>query len=636
MSYVKSMMGNNFIEYASYVIKERAIPDINDGFKPVQRRILHSLYEVDDGKFNKVANVVGNTMKYHPHGDASIYSALVVLANKDLFIEKQGNFGNIYTGDEASAARYIECRLTPLAKEVLFNRDLTEYTDSYDGRNKEPITFPAKIPNLLLMGAEGIAVGMSTKIFPHNYKELLEAQIKILREEDYNIYPDFQQGGLIDISEYEKGNGKVKIRAIIEIKDNKTLIIRGVPYGTTTQSLINSIESSAKKGKIKINTINDYTAEKVEIELKTSRGEDAEDVLKSLFAYSDCEVTVSVNLIAIVNSKPKQLDVNHVLEYSTKRLVSILKKELEFERDKLNQRLHDITLEQIFIENRIYKKIEELKTYDSVISTVIKEMSKFKDLFIRKLNNDDIEKLLQIKIKRISRYDIENHKKNIDDIVKKLEYINEKLKNVKEYTIEYLIGKIDKYGAQYERKTKIIKMDTISAREISQPDIKVFWDKKSGFLGTDVKGDHYFIASAYDKFLVIDNDMTYKVVQVEGKRFLDTKVIYLDKFDEKKIFSIIYLDADKKVPYAKKFNVSKYITNKIYSLTSVKNGTVKYISIDPNDVIKVFYRKKSRQKINEELFNFKSINVKSPGAKGNRMSTKDVVKIIKVKNLKKF
>ena len=320
MSYVKKMMNTNFLEYASYVIKDRAITDINDGLKPVQRRILHSLYEMEDGKFNKVANVVGNTMKYHPHGDASIYSSLIVLANKDFFIEKQGNFGNIYTGDEASAARYIECRLTPLAKEVLFNKDLTEYTDSYDGRNKEPITFPSKIPNLLLMGTEGIAVGMSTRVLPHNFNELLEAQIKILNNEKYSIYPDFPQRGLIDVSEYKKGNGKVKVRAVIEIKDNKTLIIKEIPYGTTTQSIANSIEQGVKKGKIKINSINDYTSDKVEIELKTSRGENAEDVLKSLYAYSDCELSISVNLITLVENKPIQLTVNKVLEYNTKKL----------------------------------------------------------------------------------------------------------------------------------------------------------------------------------------------------------------------------------------------------------------------------------------------------------------------------
>ncbi|MBN2545064.1 MAG: DNA topoisomerase IV subunit A, partial [Spirochaetes bacterium] len=342
MGYVKSLLGTNFIEYASYVIKERAIPDINDGLKPVQRRILHSLYEVDDGKFNKVANIVGNTMKYHPHGDASIYSSLVVLANKDLFIDKQGNFGNIYTGDDASAARYIECRLSELAKEVIFNSDITEYTESYDGRNKEPVTLPAKIPVLLLMGAEGIAVGMSTKILPHNFNELLDAQIKIIKNQKFEIYPDFQQGGLIDVSEYDKGNGRVKIRAVIDIKDNKTLLIREVPFGTTTQTLINSIENAAKKGKVKINAINDFTAEKVEIELKTSRGESADDVIKSLYAYTDCELSVPISLIAIVNNKPKILSVNEVLKYNTNKLMADLLKELNIEKDKLLQKLHDL------------------------------------------------------------------------------------------------------------------------------------------------------------------------------------------------------------------------------------------------------------------------------------------------------
>ncbi|MCK4797339.1 MAG: DNA topoisomerase IV subunit A, partial [Spirochaetes bacterium] len=627
MSYVKKMMSSNFIEYASYVIKERAIPDINDGLKPVQRRILHSLYEVDDGKFNKVANVVGNTMKYHPHGDASIYSSLVVLANKDFFIEKQGNFGNIFTGDEASAARYIECRLSTLAKEVLFNKDITEYTDSYDGRNKEPVTLPSKIPSLLLMGTEGIAVGMSTRILPHNFVELLEAQVKILNKQEYSIYPDFQQAGLIDVGEYNKGNGKVKVRAIIEVKDNKTLIIKEIPYSITTQSLINSIESAAKKGRIKISSINDYTAEKVEIELKTSRGEIAEDVLMSLYAYSDCELSISVNLITIWDNKPREMSVNEVLEYNTKKLAADLKKELEIEKEKLEQKMHDLTLEQIFIENRIYKKIEELKTYQAVYSTIEREMNKYKKLFIRALAQEDIEKLLQIKIKRISRYDIENHKRNIDDIVRAIDLVSNRLKNVIKYTIEYINNILKKYRNDYPRKTKIIRMDFISAKEISQPDTKVYWDKDTGFLGTDVKGGHYFIASAYDKFLVISSDSTYKVVSIESKKFIDTNVIYLNKFDPERVFSLMYKDLDTKISYVKKFRVEKFILNKVYNLGSTNNGKIDYISINPDAKVKVYYKKKKKQRVNEELFDFSNLEIKGSGAKGNRVSTKEVIKI---------
>ena len=631
MSYVKKMIGTNFIEYASYVIKDRAITDINDGLKPVQRRILHSLQEMDDGKFNKVANVVGNTMKYHPHGDASIYSALVVLANKDMFIEKQGNFGNIYTGDEASAARYIECRLSPLAKEVLFNKDLTEYLDSYDGRNKEPITFPCKIPSLLLMGTEGIAVGMSTKVLPHNFREVLEAQIKILNKEKFEIYPDFQQGGMIDVSEYRKGNGKVKVRAVIEIRDNKTLIIKEIPFGTTTQSLINSIEAGVKKNRIKINSINDYTAENVEIELKTSRGEDAEDVLKALYAYSDCETSISVNLITILENKPAQLTVNKVLEYNTKRLVENLKRELEIEREKLTQKLHDLTLEQIFIENRIYKKIEELKTYESIIKTIIDAMNKFKHLFIRELTPEDVERLLQIRIKRISRFDIENYKKEIDDIVRYLKDIESNLKNLKKYTINYLSHLIEKYGNLYPRKTKIMKIDTITAKDIPAEEIKVFWDKNTGFLGTDVKGDHYFLATQFEKFLVISDDATYKVISIDSKKFIDTNILYLDKYNPEKIFSLIYTDVESNVSYAKKFQIEKFITNKIYALGSAANCKIDYFSTEANGSVVVRYKKKPRQKVNEERFDFSKLELKGVTARGNRVSTKELLKVVKTK-----
>ena len=488
--------------------------------------------------------------------------------------------------------RYIECRLTSLAKEVLFNRDLTEYTDSYDGRNKEPVTLPSKLPSLLLMGTEGIAVGMSTKVLPHNFNELLDAQIKMLNNEKYTIYPDFPQGGLIDVSEYKKGNGKVKVRAVIDIKDNKTLIIKEIPYGTTTQSLMNSIEQGVKKGKIKINSINDYTSEKVEIELKTSRGESAEDVLKSLYAYSDCELSISVNLITLVENKPVQLTVNKVLEYNTKKLVLDLKKELEIENGKLMQKLHDLTLEQIFIENRIYKKIEELKTYESIIETITREMNKFKHLFIRPLVDDDIEKLLQIKIKRISRFDIENHRKEKDDIVRAIKDIDVKLKNIKKHTIEYLGNLIEKYGKDYQRKTKIIKMDTISIKDIPAEEIKIFWDKKGGFLGTDVRGDHYFLATTFDKFLVISKDSTYKIISIDSKIFIDTNVIYINKFNPQKIFSVIYTDLESNLSYAKKFKIEKFITNKIYTIGSSNQGIIKYMSFDPEDKVMIYYKKK--------------------------------------------
>ena len=619
---IKDMIGSNFIEYASYVIKDRAIPDIDDGLKPVQRRILHSMDEMDDGKFNKVANVIGNTMKYHPHGDQSIGGSLVVLANKDYFIEKQGNFGNIFTGDDASAPRYIECRLSPLAKEVLFNKEITEYVDSYDGRNKEPVTLPAKVPVLLMMGTEGIAVGMTTKILPHNFGELLAAEIAILQNKDFEIYPDFPQGGIIDVTEYAKGNGKVKIRAKIEMPNDKTLLIKEIPFGTTTESLIGSIENAAKKNQIKISSINDYTAEKVEIEIKPGRGETAADIEKALYAYTDCEVTLSVSCILIMDNKPVEMTVDDVLRHNAQKLVVDLEKELNIEKHKLTERLQDMTLEQIFIENRIYKKIEELKTYDEIIATITKELNKFKKLFIRDLTIEDIERLLEIKIKRISRFDIENHRRNMDDIVRKLEEIEINLKNVVKYTIKYIQGIQTKYAKQYPRKTQIKKFKTVTVKEIEKDiDVNVYWDKKGGFLGTDVKSDTVLTALPGEKFLVICKDATYKVVGVESKIFIDTTAMYVETFDEKKVFCLISTDLATNTAYSKKFKIEKFLTNKVYNLSPSGKGRIEYLSVNPKQKVVLHYVKKPKQKINEEQFSFADVEIKGYGIKGNKVCT---------------
>lgn len=629
MPNINKFFSHNFIEYASYVIKDRAIPDADDGFKPVQRRILHSLQEMDDGKFNKVANIVGNTMKYHPHGDASIYSSLVVLANKEYFIEKQGNFGNIFTGDEASAARYIECRLSSLAKEVLYNKDLTEYTSSYDGRNKEPLHFPAKIPVLLLLGTEGIAVGMSTKILPHNFNELLEAQIKILKKEDFDIYPDFLQHGTIDVTDYNEGNGRVRVRARIDETDEKTLLIREIPFGTTTESIIDSIEKAAKSSKIKISSINDYTAEEVEIEIKTARGEYSSNLKKLLYAYTDCEMSISVNLICIVNSEPRELSVKDLLKYNTMQLKDTLKRELEIEQEKLSERLQDLTLEQIFIENRIYKQIEELETYDEIITTVTDAMNKFKELFIRELTLDDVERLLEIKIKRISRYDMNKNRRTIDDIVRNLNEVKRHLKNVTKYTIDYISGLIKKYGKDYPRKTKITNIESIDKSDIKLPDVKVGWDKESGFFGKDVKSETIFTVSPLTKFIVFDRRGFFKVISIEDKTFIDVNVLYLDVIDEKRIYTVIYKDLSLQTSYVKRFQFSKYILNKEYKLAPAKEFQVQYFSIRQNPVVTVHYEKKPRQKVNSEVQDLSKIQVKAYNIKGNRVSTKTVKRVVK-------
>ena len=443
------LFDTNFLDYTSYVIRERAIPDVADGLKPVQRRILQTLFNMDDGRFHKVANVVGDCMKLHPHGDASIFSALVNLANKGYLIDRQGNFGNIFTGDQASAARYIECRLSPLARETLFNKDLTEFADSYDGRMQEPVALPAKIPLLLMQGAEGIAVGMATKIMPHNFCELLEAQKKILRDEPFVLYPDFLLGGAIDVSGYEDGNGRLRCRARIEEKNEKTITIKDIPYGTTTQSLIESVEKAARGNKLKILSINDYTAEEVEIEIKLVRGIYAADTIKALYAFTDCEMPISPNLTVIVENNPAVLTVSEVLRQNTKKLVLDLEKELTIEHGRLKEKLHAHLLEQIFIEERLYKQIEECKSYKAVVETIAAALLPYRDKLVREVTNDDIERLLEIRIKRISRYDLDKKKKDIKEVRDNIKAVEKHLLDMVVYTINYLDDLLNRYGHLY-------------------------------------------------------------------------------------------------------------------------------------------------------------------------------------------
>ena len=416
MAYVKKLFDKNFLEYASYVIRDRAIPDLEDGLKPVQRRVLHTLLEIDDGKFHKVANVVGQCMKYHPHGDASIAGALVVLANKDLFIDKQGNFGNILTGDEASAARYIECRIKPIARDILYNPDITKFVPSYDGRNMEPVAFRAKLPLCIILGAEGIAVGMSTRILSHNIREVIEAEKSCLMGKPFQLYPDFQTGGLTDVSEYEDGKGKIVSRVRMDTSDPKRIVITELAYGSTTESLISSLENAAKLGRIKISSINDYTTDRVEIEIVLQRGVYAKDVIEALYAFTECEVSVSLNLLVIKDNMPVVMTVTEVIQHHAKQLEQILKEELELERKNLLDRLHARTLERIFVEERIYKKIEEMKTAEAVIKAVIDGFKPFEAELIRPITKDDVERLLKIPIRRISLYDINKNRQEVKEI----------------------------------------------------------------------------------------------------------------------------------------------------------------------------------------------------------------------------
>ncbi|MBU1078969.1 MAG: DNA topoisomerase IV subunit A, partial [Spirochaetes bacterium] len=527
MAYVKKLFNENFLYYASYVIKDRAIPELEDGLKPVQRRIMHTLFEADDGKFHKVANIVGSCMKYHPHGDASIYSSIVVLANKDLFIDKQGNFGNVLTGDEASAARYIECRAAPLAKDVFYNPKITQYEESYDGRNKEPVIFPAKIPVVVITGAEGIAVGMSTKILPHNPVEVLAAEIACLRGEAFRLYPDFPTGGIVDPGEYQDGLGRVRVRATLDTSDPKRIIIRDMPYGVTTESLIESIEAAAKSGRLKIASISDYTTDRVEIEIRLARGVYSQETVDALYAFTQCEQSISCNLLVIKDGQPTIMTVTEIIRHHAKRLLAILKAELELQIRELLDDLHARTLERIFIEERVYKAIETKKTQGAVDKAVIDGLAPFAKEIKREVTLEDVERLLRIPIRRISLYDIEKAKAEMERIKAALKEARHHLAHLTEYGIDFLERVIKRLKPDWARKTRIGSFDRVDAKEVAKRDIAVRYDPQTGYLGTSVSGGEYqFDVSPFDKVLVVRHSGIYSVVPAPERLFVDKGVLY--------------------------------------------------------------------------------------------------------------
>jgi len=634
MVYVNKLFNRNFLEYASYVIKDRAIPHIEDGFKPVQRRILHALFEMDDGKFHKVANVVGNCMKYHPHGDASIYSALVALANKELFIEKQGNFGNIFTGDEPSAARYIECRLLPLARELLYKPEITQYEDSYDGRNREPVTFPAKIPVLLVQGAEGIAVGMSTKILPHNLIEVVEALMACLKGEPFTLFPDFPTGGLVDVSGYDNGNGKVLVRAKLDTEDPKKIVIRNLPFGSTTESLINSLETAAKKNKIKISGINDYSAENVEIEINLARTVYAKDTLDAFFAFTDCESSIPVNLLVIREGRPEIMTVAEVIQYHAHRLVEILTAELNLEQKQLKDKLHARTIEQIFVQERIYKRIEEMTTMEAVIKSVIEGLKLFSTQIKREVTTDDVEHLLKIIIRRISLYDINKAKKEMQEIRKRLKDIRHHLSNITDYALSFLRETvIDKYRDLYPRRTEIVSFEQVDVRRAARRNLKLRYDSTTGYLGYDVNGNVLFDVSQYDRILVIRKSGAYSVIDAPKKLFVDRGMHYCGFSDQgtcgKTVFTVIYRDK-KGYPFIKRCRIEKFILNRGYALVP-DNCSVLKISTGENGLVNVHYRRKPRLRVLQETFKVSDFNVKGVRARGVRLAGREVksVKFVK-------
>lgn len=502
MEDVKQLMQDHYLKYASYVILDRAIPHVLDGLKPVQRRILHTLWNMHDGKLHKVANVAGQTMAFHPHGEVAIVDALVNMANKGFLLDQQGNFGNIFTGDPAAAARYIETRLSALAKETMFNPDLTTFSLSYDSRNQEPVSLPAKIPLLLMQGAEGIAVGMATSILPHNFVELLEAEIAMLGGEEVNVFPDFLTGGIMDASDYRHGKGKIKLRAKIDVKDPKTIVVTEICYGTTTESVIRSIDEAAKKGKIKIEAINDYTAEKVEIEIKLPRGQYAEDLINALYAYTECEVSLSSQMIVIKDDLPAELSVIEILQIHVEKLKEYLKEELEIQKNRYLEKIFDKTLEQIFIENRLYKKIEEISSYDKIHQVIEKGLEPYHNQLLHIPTYDDREKLLNIPIRRISRFDLEKNQEEIATTQKLLQGVEKDLKNIKNYAVGYLKGLLEKYGKDFPRKTVLQSIQQVDIRAIATRAVKVGFDPQSGFVGTKVGGDTILECTNFDKLLL--------------------------------------------------------------------------------------------------------------------------------------
>lgn len=623
---LRSMMDRNFLEYASYVICDRAIPAMEDGFKPVQRRILWSLHENDDRRFTKVANIVGHSMLYHPHGDASIADAIVSLTNRSYLIEGQGNFGNPLTGDPPAASRYIECRLTDLARNEVFNDDLTPFVPNYDGRRKEPVTLPSKLPLLLMLGAEGIAVGMSTRVLPHNFCELIEAQIAIMRKKPFTLYPDFFQGGMMDVSEYDDGNGKVKIRARFEKDQKSRLVIREVPYGTTTESIISSIEDAVRKKKVPVRAINDFTAENVEIELLLSPGTKPEKAIQALYAFTNCENSISVRAVVIQKDRPVDSNVSEILRCNTEQTIDVLRRELELRKHNLQEALQQKTLIQIFIENRIYKAIEECKTAEAVCSAVYKGLEPFKKRLLRPVTDDDIEMLLGVRIRRISLFDIEKHKKEVDGILAELEQVEKYLKELKRYVIRYLQNLLKKYGKEYPRKTEITTFRDIEVRELTASELKINLDAERGYIGHGVNGDALFSCSSYDRVVAFSQDGRYWVMNPPERFFVVGGLQLARRWERDTVYTLVYTDEDSGLTYIKRFSTGGAILDKEYWCG--QEGC-KVLVLEDQDIDEVYvkYKPAKGQRIHQQVFSVKSIAVKGAKAKGNQMTAKRIARI---------
>lgn len=634
---VTGMYQEWFLDYASYVILERAVPAIEDGLKPVQRRILHAMKEMDDGRFNKVANIIGQTMQYHPHGDASISDAIVNLGQKDLLIETQGNWGDIRTGDGAAAARYIEARLSKFALEVVFNPQTTEWQVSYDGRKREPVTLPVKFPLLLAQGVEGIAVGLSTKILPHNFCELINASIDVLKGKKTNVLPDFPTGGLADFSEYNEGlrGGKIKVRARIEEGDGKSLLIKDIPFGTTTTSLIDSIIKANDKGKIKIKKVVDNTAKDVEIQVFLAPGQSPDMTIDALYAFTDCEQSISPNACVIIEDKPVFISVNDILAKNTFQTKELLRRELEIRKGELMEKLLFSSLEKIFIENRIYRDIEECETWDAVIKTIDKGLDPYKPEFYREITEEDIVRLTEIKIKRISRFDSFKADELMRKLQEELKEVNHHLDHLTEYAIDYYKNLLKKYGKGRERKTEIRTFDTIEATVVAANNAKLYVNRQDGFIGHGLKKDEFVCdCSDLDDIIAFKKDGTCVVTRIQDKVFVGKDIIHVGVFrkgDERMVYNMIYLDGSSGRAMVKRFQILSVTRDREYVLTKgTKGSKVLYFTANANgeaEIVTVYLTQGSKARVKVFDFDFKEIDIKGRGAGGNIMTRYPVRKI---------
>ena len=640
-SRVRGMYREYFLDYASYVILERAVPALMDGLKPVQRRLMHALKEMDDGRFHKVANVIGQTMKYHPHGDASIGDALVQLGQKNLLIDTQGNWGNIYTGDSAAAPRYIEARLSKFALEVGFNPKITEWQASYDGRGREPVALPVKFPLLLAQGVEGIAVGLSTKVLPHNFVELIDASVAHLRGKKVEILPDFPTGGIADFSQYNDGErgGRIRVRAKITVDDKKTLVITELPFGTTTTSLIDSIIKANDKGKIKIKKIEDNTAEHVEIVLHLVPGVSPDQTVDALYAFTSCETAISPLCCVIEDDKPLFTGVSELLKRSTEHTVDLLRADLNIQLNELQEQWHFASLEKIFIEQRIYRDIEEAETWEQVLENIWEGLKPHIGHLLREITEEDIARLTEIKIKRISKFDSNKADDHLASLEGKIAEVKNHLENLVEYTIEYFKNLKKKYAAGRERKTEIRSFDTVVAAKVAMANAKLYVNREEGFMGTGLKRDEFVCdCSDLDDILVIRKDGTLVVTKVDSKKFVGKDILYLgvyQKGDDRTVYNLIYRDGSKGASFVKRFAMTGVTRDKEYDLTQGSKGSqVLYLSVNPNgeaETVTIHLRTIPNLKKLKWDLDFAELSVRSRSARGNTV-TKNSIKRVELKS----